>query len=232
MLPDTQQRPTVSQEYTSDPNVVYQGDPNVAPAGYKRDEQMAERKDNLQEKAAKLNEQVNVGTIDPTTFAPDREIRHLISMDALYVSNKLPEYEYKWIRDTNAINGGPSQAVLKEISKSIVAHNASGKQQVYSTWEVVRENMPEAIERKNATGARQVGDTILLRCHKNAYLILQQQERQKRINQDRSVTATLEDKAYQAGAPMHNYTEAQAAGLAKSKFNQMIKTGSVPGMVV
>ena len=222
---DEQQRPTAEQEHGPQANVVSQGDPSVFPPGYRRDEQMAERADNLAEQADQMNAKAQIGVIDPSTFVPDPEIRHAISMDALHVSNKQPDYEYKWVRDTNSVNGGPSQAVLKEISRSILVN---GK--VYPTWEVVRGDMPEASERKNVLGARQVGDVVLLRCHKNAFAVIQQQELQKRINQDESVAAGLEDKALQAGAPIHNYTQAQAANLAKQQFNGMLKSGTIPGM--
>jgi len=210
-------------------NRVYQGDPHLEPAGYKRDEQLAERKDVLQQKADEMNAKVDVGSIDPRAFDPDREILHAISGNALEVSGMLPEYEYKWVRDINA-NGGPAQAVLKEISLTVVAINESGKKQVYPTWEVVRGDMLEAIERKTATGTRQVGDVILLRCHKNTYAALEQMKEKKKQDQRESISATLEDKAAQAGAPMHSYTEEQAQQLAKTKFNSMLKTGTVPGM--
>jgi len=224
MQSDEQVRPVSDGE-----NVVFQGDPNVAPAGYKRDEQMAERKDDLQQKAEEMNKQVEIGSIDPTSFAPDREILHAISGDALTVSDRLPDYEYKWVRDVNN-NGGPSNAVLKEIARTVVATDAHGKKQVYPTWEVVRGEMPEAIVRKTAMGTRQVGDVILLRCHKNTYAVIQQQEELKKQAQEDSVVSALEDKAERVGAPMHNYTQAQASQLAKNQFNSMIKTGSVPGM--
>ena len=59
--------------------------------------------------------------------------------------------------------------------------------------------MKEAASLKNALGLRQLGDCILMRCHKNAYSIIENEERRKRNIRQEGLDAQLVELATSAG---------------------------------
>ncbi len=203
------------------PNVVYQGDPTLPPAGDERREVLAERKDTLEQKAEELS--VNTFTFDPAKLNPDREIRHELS--SLHVTNADPAYAYKWVRDANSLTGGPDQQVVRAIGRSVTY---DGK--VYPTWEIVKGPMVEAAERRQHDGTRRVGDTILLRCHKNTKQIIDYEDSQKSKKMEQAVDSDLKEMAQKYNVPFRSAKQELAKNLSINKFSSDLKAGTVPGM--
>jgi hypothetical protein len=71
-----------------------QADPGLEDAGWKRDEQLAERQDNLEQAAEEATEEREIYAFDPAKFKPDNEI--LQYMDELEVIDKQPGWAYLW----------------------------------------------------------------------------------------------------------------------------------------
>lgn len=206
---------------TQPQNVVYQGNPALPPAGDARREVLAERKDDLAQKA----EEMAAGTeaFDPSKLAPEREIQQNLS--SLHVTNPDPAYAYKWLRDTNKLNGGPGQQVVKAIGRSVTYNGY-----VYFGWEVVQGKMVEAAERKQHDGTRRVGDVILLRCKKEVKNLFDYQDIQRRELREKAVTADLEELAHKYNVPFRSAKQELAKNVAINQFSSKLKSGTVPGM--
>ena len=166
-------------------------EPDIHPAGYKRDEQTAINKDNLAEEIDKQSE--NTMAIDPSKLNVDREIRYELDNGELDVVDADPKYVYKWVQ-CEAPRSNPSR-LINQLRYRRVKVNGTW----YPTWQVVNGEMKEATALKNATGLRQLGDCILMRCHKNTYNIIEAEERRKRVNRQQGLDSQLVELAASAG---------------------------------
>ena len=145
--------------------------PELEPAGWKRDEQMAERKDNLEQAAEEAGEKQEIYSFDPKKIEKDWEIlRH---MDELTVEPAVDGYKYVWCYEGM---GG----------REIVKKSRLG-------WIVVQAEMPECANLKDARGYRKIGDVILMRIPMERFEKLHEATEYRRIMQQKGVEGALRE---------------------------------------
>lgn len=203
--------------------VIPQGGSHLPPPGDERREVLRERADDLAQAAEEAG--AAGGRIDPRAFEVDNEIANHI--DDLSVSGQRDEYVYCWVNFTH--NHG--RMIRLKLSEG---------------WEVVQGDDPEAIEFK-AVGAdttRRHGDVLLMKCRRDRYKLLQKREAAKRAAQQGAVTAQLEEmgqKAAPHGITVHSSMDTinprvasrmMARQAGTRAVDQMLRTGTVPGMEV
>lgn len=205
-------------------------------AGYLREEELKKRTDNLEQAAEEYG--VDLTRIDPNKMKVDNELAVMI-FDSISISNKQAEYTYRW-GNYVAQNG---YDVKECMSQRVV--DSSG--QSVRTWEIVQGDMPEAAEQKGLSGdtTRKVGDVMLLRCRKDVYVLIDRYRRLQRERRERGVSAALEElgeKYRDKGVKVHTNTRmadpafrreaarAAASGIAREKFNEQLREGTVAGM--
>lgn len=206
--------------------------PDLEPAGWKRDEQLAERTDTLEQAAEEASEEREVHAFDPAQLKPDWEI--LQHMDELEVSDPTPGYRYMWVYE-----GLNSQMIVK---KSRLG------------WVVVQGQDPECAALKDARGYRKIGDTILMRIPEDRFNKLEQAMEYRRLMQQKGVEGALlemGDKYRDKGFIVHqdasavnigrkggnlmdtmkaNSHRTGAARTAAAGVDSMLKKGTVPGL--
>lgn len=196
--------------------------PNLPPAGDARREVLKGREDQLQERGEE--EFKDRGKIDPEKLKPDNEILGPISenFDILGVTKMQKGFRYKWV--FTGYNG-------------FFANHAR-----LEGWVPVQGDDPEAEERKWVDSTRKLGDTLLYRISEEKYKVLQRRDYQKRMLQQESIESTIEEigdktpgvTVHRVGSnpALHKRLQAQALAqqLAQLKFNQMVRSGRVPGM--
>lgn len=137
--------------------------PNLPPAGYKRDEVLAERKDALEQQAEIRAE--GRGTINPKVFEEDREIQHAVRRGFLDVDVG-PIYIIKWVN------------YVSQHGHAVWEAKAEG-------WSVVTASMVKDVDRDlvREDGSLRVGDTICMCMRKDDHMLMERQraERQSRI---------------------------------------------------
>ena len=171
--------------------IEFDSEPDLHPAGYKRDEQTAINKDNLAEEIDKKSE--NILAIDPSKLEVEREIRYELDKGELDVTDKDPNYVYKWVQ-CESPRSNPSR-LISQLKYRRVKYDGVW----YPTWDIVKGDMKESAALKNVTGLRQLGDCILMRCHKNTYKIIEDEERRKRLIRQEGLDAQLVQIAASAG---------------------------------
>lgn len=218
-------------------NVVYQGDTELPPAGYKRDDELARRADHLAEVAENQPEQYS---IDPSKMEVDREIRYDIEDGMLNVPHAQPGYVYRWVQNMYPSND-PGREVNQSLVKNVVMHTPHGKQKV-PVWEVVTKGMPEAEGmRINASNAVFVGDTILMRCRKDIHVLVENERRKRNhvrnLSTDASLVAVADDlklhgydtDAGHAAYNKHYRNANQTIQASQAELDHQLKSGSLPG---
>lgn len=116
---------------------------DLPPPGHARDEELAKRKDKLEEKIEDP-ETPEVYPMDPKALEEDREILYRsIDQQMIEVTNKVDGFVYAWV-------------YYGQNSQQVWAKRALG-------WRVVTGPDPECIEHKEADGTRRIGDTLLMR---------------------------------------------------------------------
>ncbi len=186
-------------------------EPNLPPAGYKREEELARRTDVLEEEIDKKSE--NVLAVDPSKLEVDREIRYELDKGELDVTEADPNYVYRWVQcDRPAAN--PSRMVDLLRYKSITY---DGKR--YPTWEIVKGTMKEAEGHRTVLGTRQIGDTMLMRCHKNTYAIIEAEDRRKRANRQFGIGDRLVQLAESVGTKAGQQVYVDHGGQGSSEMN-------------
>lgn len=209
---------------------------DLPPAGDQRRDVLAERKDQLEEQAAGLNEMG--GTVREDVFRDiDSEIGS--AFNEMDPPHKRPDYRYKWVyRDQHSRNG----------MHAFTHARAQG-------WEPVRHNDPDGKDMSHcvttAEGFLVVGDTILMRVPMGWYIALRRAERDLNIRRDAAVIppemAEVAFKHRGGQAASHgldkpeiiavqerwNANMTRAANLAmqlkqeQQQLDQMIRTGTV-----
>jgi len=189
-------------------------DPQLEPAGYKRDEQLAKRKDELEEA---------METSTPEAYAmgdipEDREIMHDVVSGYTRVTNKQPGYEYAWTYDPVS---DPSNIARMGIAERFMRG-----------YEFVQGDMPEAQELKNSTpdGRRRVGDVTLMRCKREVF---EKWRKHDEAELKRKEGIFEEDIQTQPGKGVNIYSgPGIGQALAGKQFEQMLRTGTVPGKMM
>lgn len=115
-------------------------DPNLPPAGWKRDEELAQRTDNLAQAAEEATNEHEIHHFDPSKFDPEREIQQ--HMNELNVENARPERRYFWCYE------GQNGRWVNQARRL--------------GWTVVQSADTEAPTLKDARGYRVIGDTVLM----------------------------------------------------------------------
>ena len=185
---------------------------------------MAKAKDDLEREAEERS--VDRIALDPAKLCEDREI--LGQLNSLEVSNANPNYVYCWVRKTATSD----VQVQQKLSLSI--RTAVG---TMPCWEVVHGTMPEAMERKNALGERQIGDTILLRCRKDVYIRLMDYQEEKNRRVQTGVSSEMEALAHESkgGIILHSDPDDPLVKRlfsnqqAMDRVTRNIREGTVPG---
>lgn len=197
--------------------------------GYERSEELKRRVDELEAALAALQAQKEVYSVNPSVLREDREI--LGKMNLLEVTNAQPGRTYKWVY--YGLNG---QMVMK---------------MKYFGWRVVGSDDPECPEMREADNTRRIGDTLLMWIPVERYEELEERSERVRLAQQKGVEAALKelgdryrDKGIKVvdpeqlayGKPDSDQTvmdrlKKRAAAKAQSgRVNQMLKSGTVPGM--
>lgn len=160
-------------------------EPDLPEAGWERDEELARRKDKLEQAAEEASAQHERYAFDPKKIEPEWEI--LQHMDELTVEPKVEGYDYVWCYE--GLGG-------REITKK----SRLG-------WVVVQSEMPECPSLKDARGYRKIGDVILMRIPHDKFVKLKQYSEYKRLMQQKGVGAALRemgDKYRSKGFIVHN----------------------------
>lgn len=209
--------------------VIPVGDNELPPAGYKRDEVLAERKDALDEAADNLASGLETERINPKNLKVENEIAQHFdpATSMLQVSQGDPCFMYCWV-----FSG---------------MHGLMVTQKQIEGWEVVQGESEEALEHKGigADTTRRVGDTLLMRIPKDKFMMLEKRRKAQanRFNQEStSFSDNAEKLAQKYNIPIYREGEvddktlrrmeaaSSARKIAGSKVNQMIREGRMPGM--
>ena len=208
------------EELTTNPPV-----PDLPPAGYQREEVLAERTDTLAEKAETTAPDTVGLSPDNPAFDPEqnREIQADLTKGFLEVENKKPGYVYKWVYF--GLNG---QKVWESKSQG---------------WEVVSSNDPESRHLIKEDGSRRVGDVLLMRMRMDFHILYEQREEKKRLTRELSVESELAEivgkhpdaftlhSEQTGGNPHMDAMRSRAA--RQTSFNALgnkLKSGTVPGL--
>jgi hypothetical protein len=149
--------------------------PNLPPAGYKREEELAIREDNLQEKAETISPDKEA--VNPEAFKPDREIQGMIRKDFLSIGVDHPVYKTKWV---NYIN---------QHGTKVWEAKADG-------WQVSNvKDFPDAVHLRKEDNTIRVGDVILMHLRMDEYVLLMEREKTKRLRQQYGVEAEIHEIA-------------------------------------
>jgi hypothetical protein len=217
---------STNRQAIRDPHVIPQGPADLPPAGYARDEVLAERTDALAEAAENLAATNEVEAIDPAKYVVENEIATHFdpATQMLKVSNASPAFAYCW-----TFSGANGLMIT---------------QKQLEGWEVVCGDMREAIEHKglNADTVRRIGDTVLMRIRKDLYLQLIRRNELKAARFNASSTRindALRAKAERLGIPIHEtlddaqlkrmHNASMAKTIADRKINELIREGRIPG---
>jgi hypothetical protein len=179
-------KPPAGRVAAGRPAPVYQGpSPADLPAGDARRDAQREAADDLAEQAAK--QEVDGGAIDPKAFRIDREIA--AHFNELEVTEAQPEFEYCWV------NAGHAGRFIKAKLSERVRLGES----IVPVWEVVQGDMPEARELRGmmADTTRRLGDVILMRAKKDAFLRVKQLREARRQAMHTGTTTELQEMAEQ-----------------------------------
>lgn len=199
---------------------------DLPPAGFARDEVLAQRKDALE---AAINLQP-LEKINPKALLPDSELQHdIVASDMLSVSNAKPERVYAWV-----FTGTGGTMIWKK--------KAEG-------WVVVSGSDPECSEWKHEDSTRRIGDTILMWIPREKFDALETRRRHVRELQIDGITAEArelarkgrgalilhengEAKFGRSGKTLGEVMESRApmAKVAMQGVDKMLRDGSVPGM--
>lgn len=203
--------------------------PDLEPAGYKRDEQLAQRQDELDQRIEEDPREVY--KLDPKALEPDRDILKSLDQRMLDVTNKVKGYQYAW-------------AYFGLNSHMVWAKRALG-------WEVVTGPMPEAAEHKEVDGTRRIGDVLLMRIRRERYMELRQAAEDARLAAELGISGRLETLGEQGrryGLKVHTDLSTVRSGdgtlldvvekragahdVARKAVDKKLRDGTIPGMEV
>lgn len=157
------------------PNANATPEPNLPPAGYQRDEELAKRTDILNEQGEKIY--ADVGKIDPSVLEADPEIRRDIAMNYLEIGLEHAVYSTKWVNYVNL----QGQKVWEAKADGWIMATVT--------------EFPEARDLRKADNSIRVGDVLLMFIRKDEHLKLLQREDKKRLRQQYGIEAEIHDLA-------------------------------------
>lgn len=202
--------------------------PGLPDPGYARREELKRRDDTLAQEAEEQAAKTGIGTIDPEALTLESEL--VSQMDELHVTNAQPGYRYCWVN-----YDAPSSARGLMVKRKLAQRG----------WEIVCGDMPEAIEVKDVTGNRRIGDVILMRITEQRFQQLQAQEdaiARRMENSSHSTLQELGEKYRNRGVVIHvpetmnpallKRMEAHARGAvaAQQKLDQSLRDGTIEGV--
>lgn len=197
--------------------------PNLPPAGDARREELKMRADALEEKGEEQFK--DFGNINPDKLRPDREILKYIyeTPNMLAVTNQQPGFRYKWV-------------FVRANGFFITEARLNG-------WIPVQGNDVEAKELRDESTLRRLGDTILMKISEEKYKENQNKDFIKRMQQQEGIFSEVEAQGGDIkGVTVHRVNQnpnmmrrlqrksSLAQSLAKSRFDRMLREGTVPGM--
>lgn len=152
-------------------------DVNLPPAGHKRTEELAKRKDELEEQAE--TQYADRGAIpkDCDALNPERnrEIQHNIRKGYLDIGSNDPRYKTKWVN------------YVHQNSEKVWQAKAQG-------WQVATVmEFPEAKDLSREDSTIRVGDVMLLFIPIEQYQQIEQQEQMKALKQQYGIESELHD---------------------------------------
>lgn len=211
---------------------VWQGpSPADLPAGDDRRDAEARAADDLAEQAEARS--ADVGTISPQALKIENEIAQ--HFNELEVTESQPEYEYCWV---NA--GHHGRFVKAKLSERVKLGDT-----IVPVWEVVQGDMPEALELRGlmADTTRRLGDVILMRAKRDAFLRVKQLREARRQALQNGTTSELEELGRQyrhRGVVIRTDfgpdqleqmgRRAMVRQQAHQMLDGMIRSGTVPGL--
>lgn len=149
---------------------------DLAPAGYKRDEQLARRQDDLDERLDSAEEDTGVYKVDPKAFEEDREILYKsIDQQMIDVTSRQKGFVYAWV-------------YYGQSGQMVWAKKALG-------WRTVTGDDPECKEHREADGTRRIGDTLLMKVPYERWLQLEEDAVRRKDKQYDGITSRLRDLA-------------------------------------
>jgi len=203
--------------------------PDLPPAGYERDEVLAERKDNLEQAAEEVASTLETESINPAKLKVENEIAQHFdpATTMLQVSNADPCFMYCWT--FSGMHG-----------LMITAKQIEG-------WEVVQGESEEALEHQGigADTTRRVGDTLLMRIPKDKFLVIDRRRKEQagRFNREQtSFSEQAERLAEKHNIPIYREGEVDARTMSRmmasssarkiagTKINNLIRQGRMPGV--
>jgi hypothetical protein len=202
---------------------------DLPPPGFARDEELARRKDALEERIEDPSTP-EIYPVDPGILEEDREILHKsFDQQMLEISNKQPGYMYCWTY--YGLNG-----------HMVYAKKSLG-------WRVVTASDPECSEHKEADGTRRIGDVLLMRIPIERFNQIEEEQAKRRQAQELGVHSRLSelaDKARSHGIKIHQDLSTVKVGpdtlmdvvekrsgakeAALKTIDKKLRDGSVPGM--
>jgi len=199
----------------------------LPPPGDKRREVVAKRKDNLEERLARIEEEMGLDNSGGLHVEISRlHIANEIAskFDYLKVTNARPEFAYYW-GNWSAAHG-----------IDITAHQVDG-------WVVVAGDDPECTHCRDELGRRKIGDVILMRIPLDRCLELRQLDRLKRRMKSEGIDGALKEmgeRGAKRGVILHDsltpyqrqraMAKAQAKQIAGQRMTSMLRTGRVRGL--
>lgn len=218
------------------PTVVHQGAGGVdtlPPAGDARRDVLAQRTDELEQKAEELADATGMHALNPEAFEIENDIgQHFNEMEVPYAR---PEYAYKWEQRDIGNKFG---------NRHYLRAHALGWRKVYA-------DDPDAKGLEHCVmpdGGIAVGDVILMRIPRGRYIELRRQEYLNVKRQEQGIDGELRDRAERhgvrtfdteglngiAGAGWTRQMEqraraAQAEQIALRQLDEQIRQGTVAG---
>ncbi len=200
---------------------------DLPPPGDERREVLKERTDNLQQQ---IDEKADHYAIDPAALEVDREIRHDLDQGCLTPSDADPAYKYAWVQCKHP-EDHPSRMVELKLAERVQLPDGNWVR----PWEVVGSKHKEALNLKQVDGSRRIGDTLLMRCRKDYYSLIELNKRKLNHQRNYGTDSALVDLATRAGteAGTATYNKHKSdANQSLSRLDQAIRTGTLPGMEI
>lgn len=204
---------------------------DLPPAGHQRAEVLKARTDTLEAAAEQRAETLGKATIDPRTFRVVPELQAQLS--SLMVTNALPDKVYAWVYCPNVQTPAANIMVQQKLAETVFDESNTP----CPTWEVVKSDHPEALERKDVFGYRRIGDVILMRCDRAKWEALEQYRKFKAERALASSGDAINALSEKYGIKVYDNLKDSPAlrsqmgqRLASEKFDRAVRDGTVPGV--
>lgn len=202
-----------------------QQEPNLPPAGYKREEELSRRQDQLDQQLDEKSQQSYA--IDPSKMEPDREILNDLDKGFLTPPNADPNYKYAWIQCRHPVDH-PSRMVETKLQERVKVNG-----EWIRPWKVVKgtdsdgQGLPHTAENTCT-----IGDVLLMRCRKDHHALLDLEHRRKSYERYYSTDSNLVEVALQYGAAAGEdaYNKYRDNANFKTKLDNALRTGTLPGV--